>query len=59
MISACTNGTRGTQAHIGQLELLAAIGCELDERGDLLPAPPYNDVCMEGDVRLSFQIRVF
>lgn len=63
MIAAATACVRGTQAHVGQLELLAAIGAELDARNELLTPPPYVDVCKEtvGDVtiRSTIQVRVY
>lgn len=59
MMAACAAGVVGTQAHVGQLELLAAVGAELDARGELLPPPPYVETDREGDVRLSFSVRVF
>ncbi len=32
MLAACAAGVRGTQAHVGQLEMLGEIGAELDAR---------------------------
>jgi len=60
MLAACAAAVRGTQAHIGQLEMLAAVGAELDARGALLPPPPYVEVRDEaGGPSLSFAVRVF
>lgn len=59
LIAFCATGQRGTQAHVGRLELLAAVGAELDHRSALHEPPPYVDLCVENGVRLSFQIRVF
>jgi hypothetical protein len=62
LMAACAAGVDGTQAHVGQLEMLGAIGAELDVRNALEPLPPFVDTCIEhgpGDVlRLPFQIRV-
>ena len=62
-IFACAHvaieGYRPTQANVGQLEMLEAIGAELDARGALLPPTPYFDTCWVDGQRLSFQIRVF
>lgn len=63
LFAACIAGVNGTQAHAGQLEMLGAIGAELDARSALDPLPPFVDTCIEhgpGEaLRLPFQIRVF
>lgn len=63
LLAACAAGVDGTQAHVGQLELLSAIGAELDARNALEPLSPFVDTCIEhgpgGVLRLPFQIRVF
>ena len=51
--------TRGTQAHVGMLEMMQACGAELDARGALLPPPPFVDVCVEDGIRYSMQVRVW
>lgn len=58
-MEACANGVDGTQAHVGQIDLLTAIGAELDHRDALLPPPPYAEVDREDGFRLSFSVRVF
>lgn len=59
MIAACERGESGTQAHVGQLEMLAGVGAELDRRSALIPPPPFVEVNRENGVRLSFSVRVF
>lgn len=63
LLAACAAGVNGTQAHAGQLEMLGAIGAELDARNAREPLPPFVDTCIEhgpgGALRLPFQIRVF
>lgn len=59
LLAACASGVMGTQAHAGQLEMLQAIGEELDRRGALFPAPPFVDVCHEDGIRSSVTVRVF
>ena len=58
-IAACERGEVGTQAHVGRLELLGAVGAELDRRGHLLPLPPFVDVCHEDGIRMAVTVRVF
>jgi hypothetical protein len=50
---------RATQAHVGQLEMLQAVGEELAARNALLPPPPFVDTCIEDDIRYSMQVRVY
>jgi hypothetical protein len=59
LMAACAAGVKGTQAHAGQLEMLAAIGAELDARSALVPPPPFVDTCLEDGLRYSMQVRVF
>ena len=59
MLAAIAAGERGTQAHAGKLEMLAAVGAELDRRGALAPPPPYVEVDREDGQRISFSVRVF
>jgi|HubBroStandDraft_3_1064219.scaffolds.fasta_scaffold17236_2 hypothetical protein len=60
MLAAVANGVNMTQAHVGQLEMLAAVGAELDARGELLNPPPYVETDLEdGRIRLSYSVRVF
>ena len=56
---AAIDGYKPTQANVGQLEMLEAIGAELDARGALLPAPPFVDVCHEDGVRFAVTVRVW
>ena len=57
-IDWCMAGVN-TQAMVGKIELLTAIGSELDARGALLPDVAYRDVCAEDGIRYSMQVRVF
>lgn len=57
-IAWCSTGVN-TQALVGKIELMTAIGAELDARGELLPEAAYRDVCMEDGIRYSMQVRVF
>lgn len=50
---------RMTQQNVGQLELLAAVGAELDRRGHLAPFAPWVEVRSEGSFALSNAVRVF
>ncbi len=59
MLAAADRGEVMTQAHIGQLEMLQAVGEELDRRGQLTPPPPFVDISHENGRRLSFAVRVF
>ena len=61
MLAAVGRGETMTQAHVGQLEMLGAVGEVLFERNALREPyrPPYIDTCWVDGVRLSFQIRVF
>lgn len=59
MLAAVAREEEMTQAHIGQIELITAIGAELSKRGELMEPPPYFDTCWVDGHRLSFQIRVF
>ena len=59
LIAAAKAGTRFTQTHVGQLEMLEACGQELLARGALLPPPPFVDTCIEDGIRYSMQVRVF
>jgi hypothetical protein len=59
MLAAVARGEEMTQAHVGQIELLTAIGAELDRRNELRDPPPYFDTCWVDGHRLSFQVRVF
>lgn len=62
-IAACTaQAGRMTQANVGQLEMLEAIGAELSARNSLLEAlagPAWVEVDREDGFRLSFSVRVF
>jgi hypothetical protein len=49
-------GVKGTQAHEGKLEMLAAICAELDTRP--VPSLPV-DICHEDGVRYAVTVRVF
>jgi hypothetical protein len=59
MLEAVRECIQGTMTHAGKLELLAAIGAELDKRGHLLPVPHWQEVDTEDGHRLSFSVRVF
>jgi hypothetical protein len=50
---------QATQAHAGKLEMLTAVGAELNKRGHLLPFPAWQETDLEDGHRLSFSIRVF
>lgn len=50
---------RMTQANVGQLEMLEAVGAELARRGHLAPFAPWVEVSSEDGARLSRSIRVF
>lgn len=52
-------GGKMTQANVGQLEMLGAIGAELDRRGHLAPFAPWVEVRYEDRFQLSNAIRVF
>lgn len=56
MLDACSQGVKGTQAHAGKLEMLAAIGSELDKRSK---SASFQDVSHEGGVRFSVTVRVY
>lgn len=59
MLAAVKSGVTPTQAHVGQLELLQAVGEELYNRGALLPPPPFVDVCHENGIRHGITVRVW
>jgi hypothetical protein len=59
MIAAMTANVKMTQAHVGQIELMTAIGAELDERGQLNPLPAYFDVSWEDGIKAENSIRCF
>lgn len=63
LIAVAKSGRTATQAHAGQLEMLAAIGEELDHRGALIPPPPWVEACSVTEygatVRLPCSVRVF
>jgi hypothetical protein len=54
----CQSGAN-SQALLGKIELLTAVGAELDLRSALQPSPLYVDTCMEDGVRHQMQVRVF
>lgn len=64
LAAAMARGVRGTQAHVGQFEMLAACGAELDRRGiergvarDGTDLPVLVDA--EDDIRYSVAVLVF
>lgn len=59
MTQACDAGVRGTQSHVGQLEMLTAIGAELDTRGHLAPLPAFVDLNHEDGIRFSITVRIY
>lgn len=59
MLEAARSGVVMTQTHVGQLEMLQAVGEELYVRNELTPPPPFVDIAHENGVRLSFAVRVF
>lgn len=54
--AAMQAGERGTQAHAGKLEMLAAIGKELSHRN---PPVPWVEVSREDGIRHVTTVRVF
>lgn len=59
MLEAVKAGVKFTQAHLGQLELLQAVGEELYNRNALLNPPPFVDICHEDGIRYAITVRVF
>ena len=59
LIALAKAGTKFTQAHVGQMELIEACGEELDLRGALLPPPPFVDICHEDGIRYPTTVRVY
>ena len=60
MLASVAANETGTQMHVGKLEMLAAVGAELDARGELLDPPPFMETDLEdGRIRLSYSVRVF
>lgn len=63
LLEHCASGAPSTQAHVGKLEILSAVGAELDHRGALFPPPAWvetNTVSeYDATARLSFAIRVY
>lgn len=58
-IAAVSKDARMTQANVGQLELLEAVGAELSRRGHLAPFAPWVEVRSEDGFALANAIRVF
>lgn len=60
LATACRDGVKMTQAHVGKIELMEACATELDKRGWLqIEPPPYVDICHEDGIRTSTSVRVF